>query len=138
MSTSIPQKSTASVFGTEAYMYISASIPDCFTSRQTVWVLGAPQQSESGGEEKNSLPEVETLSAISHQRNVLKMSILLTYEYITFGSAIAQAVSCRLPTAVARVRARVRFSPNISVYPANLHSTNCSTITLTYNLGLLQ
>jgi hypothetical protein len=29
-----------------------------------------------------------------------------------------------------------RFSPSASVPPANLHSTNCSIITLTYRLGL--
>jgi hypothetical protein len=54
-------------------------------------------------------------------------------------SAIAQAVSCRLPTAATRVRAQVtwdlwwtkwhwgRFSPSTSVSPANFHSTDCST-----------
>jgi hypothetical protein len=65
------------------------------------------------------------------------------------GRAIAQAVSRWLPTAAARVRARSgqvgfvvdkmalgRFSPSSSVAPANLHSTNCSTITLIYHLGL--
>jgi hypothetical protein len=66
------------------------------------------------------------------------------------GRAIAQAASRWLPTAAARVRARVwssgicggqnwrwgRFSPSSSVSPANLHSTNCSTITLIYHLGL--
>jgi hypothetical protein len=31
-----------------------------------------------------------------------------------------------------------RFSPSTSVSPANLHSTNCSTVTLTYHLGLVQ
>jgi hypothetical protein len=31
-----------------------------------------------------------------------------------------------------------RFSPSTSVSLANLHSTNCSTITLTYHLGLVQ
>jgi hypothetical protein len=31
-----------------------------------------------------------------------------------------------------------RFSPSTSVSPANLHSTNFSTITITYHLGLLQ
>jgi hypothetical protein len=30
-----------------------------------------------------------------------------------------------------------RFSPNISVSPANLHSTNFSTITITYHPGLV-
>jgi hypothetical protein len=30
------------------------------------------------------------------------------------------------------------FSPSTSVSPANLHSTNCFTITLTYHLGLVQ
>jgi hypothetical protein len=31
-----------------------------------------------------------------------------------------------------------RFSPSTSVSPANLHSTNFSTITLTYHPGLVQ
>jgi hypothetical protein len=31
-----------------------------------------------------------------------------------------------------------RFSPSTSASPANLHSTNCSTITLIYHLGLVQ
>jgi hypothetical protein len=31
-----------------------------------------------------------------------------------------------------------RFSPSTSVSPANLHSTNCSTVTLIYHLGLVQ
>jgi hypothetical protein len=30
-----------------------------------------------------------------------------------------------------------RFSSSTSVSPANLHSTYCSTITLTYHLGLV-
>jgi hypothetical protein len=30
------------------------------------------------------------------------------------------------------------FSPSTSVSPANLHSTNFSTITITYHLGLVQ
>jgi hypothetical protein len=31
-----------------------------------------------------------------------------------------------------------RFSPSASVSSANLHSTNCSTITLIYHLGFVQ
>jgi hypothetical protein len=31
-----------------------------------------------------------------------------------------------------------QVSPSTSVSPANLHSTNCSTITLTYYLGHIQ
>jgi hypothetical protein len=31
-----------------------------------------------------------------------------------------------------------RFSPRTSVSPANLHSTNFSTITIAYHLGLVQ
>jgi hypothetical protein len=31
-----------------------------------------------------------------------------------------------------------RFSPSTSVSPANFHSTNCSTVTLIYHLGLVQ
>jgi hypothetical protein len=68
------------------------------------------------------------------------------------GRAIAQAVSRWLPIAAARFRSRGlvkwdlwwtkwrwgRFSPSTSVSPANLHSTNCYTITLTYHLGLVQ
>jgi hypothetical protein len=30
------------------------------------------------------------------------------------------------------------FSPNTSVSPANLHSINCSTVTVFYHLGLVQ
>jgi hypothetical protein len=68
------------------------------------------------------------------------------------GRAIAQAVSRWLPTAAARgsrpglvmwdlwwTKWRwCRFSPSTSVSPANLHSTNCSTITLIYHPGLVQ
>jgi hypothetical protein len=56
-----------------------------------------------------------------------------------------------LLTSVARVRARVRscgicdghwhwsgISPSTSVSSANLHSTNCSTATTIYHLGLVQ
>jgi hypothetical protein len=31
-----------------------------------------------------------------------------------------------------------RFSLSISVSPASLHSTNCSTVTIIYHLGLVQ
>jgi hypothetical protein len=31
-----------------------------------------------------------------------------------------------------------RFSPSTSVSAANLHSTDCSTITIIYHLGLVQ
>jgi hypothetical protein len=68
------------------------------------------------------------------------------------GRAIAQAVSRWLPTSAARVQSRGlvkwdlwwkkwpwgRFSPSTSVSPANLNSTNCFTITVTYHLGLVQ
>jgi hypothetical protein len=67
------------------------------------------------------------------------------------GRAIAQAVSRWLPTAAAWVQTRVvmwdlwwtkwrwdRFSPSTSVSLANLHSTNFSTITITYHPGLVQ
>jgi hypothetical protein len=67
------------------------------------------------------------------------------------GRAIAQAVSSCNPTArpgfdpgsgqVGFVVVKValgRISPSTSVSPDNLHSTNCSTITLTYHLGLVQ
>jgi hypothetical protein len=67
-------------------------------------------------------------------------------KYAHRGRAIAQAVSRRLPTAAARVRARVRssewdlwwtkwrwgrFSPSPSVSPANLHSTKFSISIIT-------
>jgi hypothetical protein len=63
--------------------------------------------------------------------------------------AIAQAVSRWLPTAAARAQTRGwscgicggqsgRYSQSTSVSPANLHSTNFSTITITYHLGLVQ
>jgi hypothetical protein len=65
---------------------------------------------------------------------------------------IAQAVSRWLPTAAARVQTQGlvmwdlwwtqwrwgRFSPSTFVYPANLHFTNFSTITLDYHPGLVQ
>jgi hypothetical protein len=68
------------------------------------------------------------------------------------GRAIAQAVSRWFPTAAAWVQTRIQsceicggqsgagstFSPSISVSLANLHSTNLSTITIGYHLGLVQ
>jgi hypothetical protein len=68
------------------------------------------------------------------------------------GRIIAQAVSCWLPTAAVWGSSpglvmwdlwwtKWRwgwFSPSTSVSPANLHSTNCSTITLIYHLGFVQ
>jgi hypothetical protein len=63
---------------------------------------------------------------------------------LSMGRAIAQVVSRWLPTAAVRVRVRVwwtkwcwgRFSPSTSFSPANLHSTDCSTVTTIYHLGL--
>jgi hypothetical protein len=58
--------------------------------------------------------------------------------------------SRRLPTAATQVRAQViwdlwwkkwhsgRFSPSISVSPANYHSTDCSTSIIIYHPGLVQ
>jgi hypothetical protein len=51
----------------------------------------------------------------------------------TAGHPIVQAISCWFPIAAARVRAPVWpfvSSPSTSVSPANLHSTNCSTISI--------
>jgi hypothetical protein len=76
-----------------------------------------------------------------------------TRRYIQAGRAIAQAISRRLPTAAARLRAQVRsygtiwdlwwtkwhwgrFSPSTSVSHANSHSTKCSI--LVYHPGLVQ
>jgi hypothetical protein len=70
---------------------------------------------------------------------------------VNYGRVMAQAVSRRLPTAAASVRALVRscgicggqsgtggrFSPNTSVSPANSHSTDCSTLII-YRPGLVQ
>jgi hypothetical protein len=77
------------------------------------------------------LPPTSWLHVVTSQRTVT----------FRVGSAIAQAVSSWLPTATARVRAwvrscgicsgRGRFSPSTSISPANLHSINCSTITIT-------
>jgi hypothetical protein len=66
------------------------------------------------------------------------------------GPAVAQAVSRRIPTAVARVRAQVRscgicvdkaalgqVSFDTSVFLA-IHSTNCSTVIIIHHPGLLQ
>jgi hypothetical protein len=77
---------------------------------------------------------------------------LVTRLTIGMGRAIAQAVSRWIPTVGGpdsipglvkwdlwwRKWRWGRFSPSTSVSPANLHSTNCSTITLTYRLGLVQ
>jgi hypothetical protein len=64
--------------------------------------------------------------------------------------AIAKAVSRRLLTTAARVRAQVmwnfwwtkwywvRFSPRTSVSPVNSHSTDCSTLVIIYHPGLVQ
>jgi hypothetical protein len=67
------------------------------------------------------------------------MHVLSVYEWSvvtqSMGRAIAQAVSS-IPGLVkwdlwwTKLRWD-RFSPSTSVSPANLHSTNCSTITLT-------
>jgi hypothetical protein len=56
------------------------------------------------------------------------------------GSTIAQAVSRRLPTVADRVRARVRSYGICGGQSdtANRHSTNCSTVTIIYHLGLVQ
>jgi hypothetical protein len=68
------------------------------------------------------------------------------------GKIVFQTVSGWLPTAAARGSSPGlvmwdlwwtkwrwgRFSPSTSVPLANLHSTNCSTITLIYHLGLVQ
>jgi hypothetical protein len=90
----------------------------------------------------NSFPLVPEFSAFYGNGKLITM----------LGRAIAQAVSPWLPTAAAQVRSRGlvkwdlwwtkwrwgRIYPSTSVSPANLHSTNCSTITLTYHLGLVQ
>jgi hypothetical protein len=59
------------------------------------------------------------------------------------GLAMTQTVTCRLPTAAARVRSRIRacrhwgrFSPSTSVNPANPHSNKC--LILIYHPGLVQ
>jgi hypothetical protein len=83
--------------------------------------------------------------SLSNQSVSLRASPLYTLIYVSSKSyAIAQAVSRWLPTVTARVRARGQvmwdlwwtkwhrgtFSPSTSISPANLHSTNCSTITI--------
>jgi hypothetical protein len=81
--------------------------------------------------------------SISEGRHHLILFVTLVSDRL--GRAIAEAVSRWLPTAVARVRARVwkvgfvveimaprgRFSPSTSISPANLHSTNFSILTIT-------
>jgi ribosomal protein L37AE/L43A len=72
---------------------------------------------------------------VNNQREILK----------NMGRATAQEVSCWLPNSATRVRSRV-WSCGIcggqsgtgSVSPSNLHSTNCSTLTIIYHLGLVQ
>jgi hypothetical protein len=52
---------------------------------------------------------------------------------------LVQWVTCITYLGVRSVKWRWgRFSPSTSVSPANLHPTSCSTITLTYHLGLVQ
>jgi hypothetical protein len=73
----------------------------------------------------------------------LTVSISGTTNFLHKGRVIAQGVSRWLPTAAARVLSRVWSSgvcggQSTSVSPANVHSTNCSTITHTYHLGLVQ
>jgi hypothetical protein len=72
----------------------------------------------------------------------LRAESTATIIIIIMGRAIAQAVSRWLPTAAARVQTTKwrwgRFSPSTSVSPANLHSRNFSTITVTYHPGLVQ
>jgi hypothetical protein len=80
------------------------------------------------------------------------MNLLVIWEKLNrnSGRAIAQAVSCRLPTSVAQVQTRVWscgilwwtkvalgqvFSPRSSVSPANLHSICFSTIIFTITWG---
>jgi hypothetical protein len=86
------------------------------------------------------------------QIKLIFVPLLIYISNLNVGRAIAQVVSRWLPIAVARIRSRGlvkwdlwwtkwlwgRFSLSTSVSPANLHSTNCSTITLTYHLGLVQ
>jgi hypothetical protein len=76
----------------------------------------------------------------------LILQVLLT---CVSGSAIAQAISRRLPTAAARFKPGSghvefcdgqkwrwgRFSPRTSVFPANPHSTCLSTIIFTITRG---
>jgi hypothetical protein len=83
-------------------------------------------------------------------RNLDKFVANLFINFVIYCYMIAQAVSRWLPTAAAlgwgpdlvmwdlwwSKWRRGRFSPSTSVSPANLHSTNCSTI-LIY-LGFVQ
>jgi hypothetical protein len=76
---------------------------------------------------------------------------LHSFAFITLGKvlypgrAIAQAVSYRLPTAAARVRAQVNHVGFVidkvalgQVSPANSHSTECSTFIIIHHPGLVQ
>jgi hypothetical protein len=75
-------------------------------------------------------------------------SNLLSLFTTSVGSAVAQAVSGRLPTAAARVRpgsghvgfvvekngTEAFFSPRTLVSPVNSHLTNCSTFTNMFSI----
>jgi hypothetical protein len=81
------------------------------------------------------------------------MEVIYVSELHIVGSAIAQAVSRWFPTAAARVQnpglvmwdlwwtkwrwCRFYFSEYFGFLSGNLHSTNFSTITTTYHLGLV-
>jgi hypothetical protein len=87
--------------------------------------------------------DITTCTQLTFRMNIQPLSI---------GRALTQAVSRWLPTAVARVPSPGqvmwylwwtkwrwgKFSPSTSDFPANLHSTNCSTITIIYHLGLVK
>jgi hypothetical protein len=80
---------------------------------------------------------------VNYTRNVKE-----AFTYLHIGCAIAQAVSRWLPGldhgsgqvgfVVDKVALGQVFSEYFAVSPANFHSTNCSSIALTYHLGLVQ
>jgi hypothetical protein len=112
-------------------------------------LTGSQNRSARGKEEKNLTTtgnRTSEPSAVARSKSLYRLHFPGSYYHQKYGRATAQAVSRWLPTAVAWVRYRVwwtklrwgRFSPSTSVSPANLHSTNCSTVTIIYRLGLVQ
>jgi hypothetical protein len=112
---------------------------------------------EIGGEEGGWISS-EAWSTLSHSTAASEVlstpAVLKPTGYIhsqKYGRAITQAISHRLPAALALVRAQVRscgiygrqsgtgdrFSPNTSFSPVNSHSTDCSTLII-YHPGLVQ
>jgi hypothetical protein len=73
----------------------------------------------------------------TQQRNTHKWAPRLNKQKLRGLSLQARTIPTERPPLVGEVSANL-FSPSTLVSPDNLHSTNCSTSTLIYHLGLVQ